>query len=182
MGSALQLINGVQRMRTISTTNPIAYQEAILVPDGGISSGTEITIPNSQTYDDVDLKVYLNGQYLEVNVDYNYVINGGSVANPKNKITLLFDLDKDERIQFIGVTDRDLVYDESVQLTVVAGNPITLPNAETYKTTELEVYLNGQLMEVDIDYNYVGIIPRTQITLTFDVFSTDKIRFRKDFS
>lgn len=60
-----------------------------------------------------------------------------------------------------------------------AGDNITLPNSGSYEGDDLEVYLNGNLLDVVFDYNYVGTGTRTQITLTFDAAVDDVIRFRK---
>lgn len=60
------------------------------------------------------------------------------------------------------------------------GDPITLPSGQTYEDDELEIYLNGQRAGVLSDYNYVGGIPRTQISFTFDLVVGDVIRFRID--
>lgn len=84
------------------------------------------------------------------------------------------------------------IYDES--LTVVesgagageingpisAGTNVTLPSSKIYEDDELEIYINGQRIEAVFDYNYIGTIPRTQISLTFDLEVGDIIRFRID--
>ena len=72
------------------------------------------------------------------------------------------------------------IYDQtySVGSTITTGTAITLPASGTYSSAELEVYLNGQVMSPTTDYAYVGSIPRTQITLTFDAIAGDLIRFK----
>jgi len=83
------------------------------------------------------------------------------------------------------------IYDESLlvvsgvagvgeisESNATTGTPITLPNGKTYEGLELEVWLNGQRMEDAIDYNFVGIIPRTQVSFTFNLLAGDVIRFR----
>jgi len=62
---------------------------------------------------------------------------------------------------------------------IAAGNPVTLPNSGTYQGVELEIHLNGQKMEDGLDYSYVGVVPRTQVTFTFDLEVGDLINFRK---
>lgn len=77
-----------------------------------------------------------------------------------------------------------VIYDESITLAsaLSTGTPVTLPNSKTYEDDELEVYLNGQRMEVAIDFTYEGTIPRTQISFTFDLEIDDIVRFRIDRS
>ena len=65
---------------------------------------------------------------------------------------------------------------------ITTGTPITLPSSQTYESDELEVYINGMRVESLIDYNYVGSIPRTQVSFTFDIIVGDIIRFRIDRS
>ena len=64
--------------------------------------------------------------------------------------------------------------------SVTAGTPITLPNSGTYMGLELEVYFNGTRIEDVLDYNFVGSGTRTQVSFTFDLKATDRIRFRTD--
>jgi hypothetical protein len=61
--------------------------------------------------------------------------------------------------------------------TLTTGTAITLPSSQTYNSTELEVHLNGQFLEPGIDYNYVGIVPRTQISFTFDLLDAERVLF-----
>ena len=75
------------------------------------------------------------------------------------------------------------IYDQSVTILgggLSTGLPLTLPTSQTYSNIELEVYLNGVRLEPIADYSYVGSIPRTQISFTFDLIATDVIRFRID--
>lgn len=92
MATALRLVNGMPRMQTLSAS---VYDEVVIVGVGGLSSGSSVTLPSSQTYTGTDLKVFLNGQLLEVVEDYNYV---GSA--PRTQIQTVFDLNEDERIRF----------------------------------------------------------------------------------
>lgn len=61
---------------------------------------------------------------------------------------------------------------------VAAGTPITLPSGQTYTGGELEVMLNGDILETVLDYSYVGSGSKTQIQLTFDLVVGDRLRFR----
>ena len=74
------------------------------------------------------------------------------------------------------------IYDQTftVGSTITSGTAITLPASGQYTAAELEVYFNGQRVEITDAYNYVGSPPRTQITFTFDLVATDRIRFRVD--
>jgi hypothetical protein len=75
------------------------------------------------------------------------------------------------------------LYDASITIGaggITTGVPITLPLSETYDSIELEVFLNGQSLEDAYDFNYYGTIPRTQITMTFDLAEGDILRFRME--
>jgi hypothetical protein len=75
------------------------------------------------------------------------------------------------------------VYDQTYTIPaggVSAGVPITLPSSKTYNSSELEVQLNGVGMFVTSDYNYVGSVPRTQISFTYDLPQNYVVRFRID--
>ena len=77
------------------------------------------------------------------------------------------------------------IYDETYTVGVggvTTGSPISLPSSQTYNSEELEVYLNGQRLDDTIDYNYIGSVPRTQVSFTFDLLENDLIRFRIDRS
>lgn len=83
------------------------------------------------------------------------------------------------------------IYDQTI--TIVASNPgtnelvgpipagtnITLPGSATYDGQELEIYVNGVVLDDILDFNFVGSPPRTQVQFTFDLEIGDKIRFRK---
>ena len=80
------------------------------------------------------------------------------------------------------------------------GDSITLPNKGTYEENNLEVWLNGDLLDEITDYNFVTPDPATwqvgsntdgevttttkytKIALTFDTIVGDRIRFRVDRS
>ena len=87
------------------------------------------------------------------------------------------------------------IYDED--LTVVAsgasgeneinladtttGTPITLPKGGTYLSNDIEIHLNGKLVHLLEDYNYVGPEGvRTQVSFTFDMEVGDIISFRAE--
>lgn len=74
------------------------------------------------------------------------------------------------------------IYDQiyTVSGTITTGTAITLPSSGTYSSSELEVRLNGQRLEPIYDYNYVGSGTRTQISMTFDLVDSDRLRFRVD--
>lgn len=74
------------------------------------------------------------------------------------------------------------IYDQTFTAvgTVTTGTAISLPASGTYLSAELEVYFNGQRINVTDDYIYVGSGTRTQIQMTFDLLLGDKIRFRMD--
>jgi hypothetical protein len=61
-----------------------------------------------------------------------------------------------------------------------AGDSITLPLSGTYEGDELEIYYNNTRLEDVVDYNWVGSGTRTQISLTFNAKTGDRIRFRVD--
>lgn len=62
--------------------------------------------------------------------------------------------------------------------TVTAGTNVTVPNSGTYTGAELEVFLNGQRLNVVEDFNYAGSPPRTQVTFVFDLVAGDLVLFR----
>lgn len=74
------------------------------------------------------------------------------------------------------------IYDQAsnINSTINTGTNVPLPSGQTYDSSELEVYLNGVRLTYTYDYNYVGSVPRTQITFTFDLVSGDVVRFRID--
>jgi hypothetical protein len=78
------------------------------------------------------------------------------------------------------VSTSSTTYDQLATIggTITAGTAITLPSSQTYTGVELQVYVNGIFQEVTVDYNYVGSAPRTQVTFTYDLLTTDQLRFR----
>lgn len=89
------LIEG-DRLRLRVLGDPLLiYDETVVVPEGGFDAGTNITLPNSKTYADVELMVYLDGQLLEPLFDYNFV---GTI--PRTQIQLAAELFENERLRF----------------------------------------------------------------------------------
>lgn len=176
MSRALILVNGIPRMTELSSISEL-YDDSYSVV-APISSGANITLPNAGTYNSKDLRVFLNGSFLEKDTDYAWV---GTA--PRTQIQILMDLSVGDTLHFRSNVDINplTIYDEviAVGATITTGTNITLPGGQTYNDIDLEIYLNGQLMEDVIDYNYVGALPpRTQIQMTFDLVSGDRLRFR----
>lgn len=86
--------------------------------------------------------------------------------------------------RMVTTSDSLTIYDESVTIGaggLSTGSPLSLPSAQTYDSEELEVYLNSQRLDYT-DYTFEGIVPRTQVSFTFDLLENDVIRFRVDRS
>jgi hypothetical protein len=181
MATALKLVNGVPRMVEISVTSGAVYDETYTVPGGGVAADSQITLPSGGAYNDIDLEVFINGQFMEPNgVDYSYV---GS-APGRTQITIVNAWPENTLIRFRVEDAQITIYD---QVTVVGaggittGTNITLPGGEEYTDDDLEIYLNGQFMDRGIDWNEVGAsAPRTDIQMTFDLVEGDRLRFRRD--
>lgn len=80
-----------------------------------------------------------------------------------------------------GIPYLETQYDESMTLVapITAGTPITLPGGESFEGEELYIVLNGQSVEFNQDYIYVGAGPTyTQISFLFDLIVGDILRFR----
>jgi len=105
MAKKLSLVNGIPKMTDESATLPAIYDEYIDILSSGasgdnqlngpIDAGTNITLPNSGTYDSIELLVYLSGQRLEDVIDYTYVGSG-----VRTQIAFTFDLEVGDRIRF----------------------------------------------------------------------------------
>ena len=175
----LTLSGGIPRMAVISSASNVAGDEVLVVGVGGISSSSTTTIPNGLTYNDIDLEVYLNGQFLEEGQEFTYV----GVA-PRTQIQWQIDLQEDDRVRFRVEGDSNSIYDEVLVVGVggiTTGVNITLPNGGSFDTdTKIEIYLAGQFLEQNEDYNIVGSTPYTQIQMTFDLVEGDRLRFRND--
>ncbi len=179
MGKKLSLVNGLPRM-VDELDVPIYDSVSELISP--ITAGTNITLPASGKYVGDELEVYLNGQRLEKVEDYNYV----GVA-PRTQITMTQNLVAGDVIRFrVDRQEPDVapIYDEvyDVVSPIITGTNITLPASGQYSSNELEVYLNGQRLESVEDYVYVGVLPRTQIAVNFDLVVGDSLRFRVDRS
>ena len=94
MGKFLRLSAGVARSFDEGSAITI-YDQVFTVGGGGLTAGTNITLPSSGTYTSDELEVYLNGQRVKVSDDYNYV---GSP--PRTQITFTFDLLAGEQVRF----------------------------------------------------------------------------------
>lgn len=84
------------RFRINQAADPLTiYDEVIVVGPGGILAGTNITLPNSGSYTDVEMEIYLDGQFLEPTIDYNYV----GASAPRTQVQMTFDLLENERLR-----------------------------------------------------------------------------------
>jgi hypothetical protein len=161
-----------------STTS--IYDEVVVVPAGGYSINTIITLPNSGSYDGADLEVYLEGQFLEEGQDYEYVGSGSGKTQIK-VINHAWQEGERARYRIEGIAAA--IYDEVYVIPaggLATGTEITLPNSGSYGGDDLEVYLGGQFLEPLFDYNYIGSAPYTKIALTFDIDEDERLRFRND--
>ena len=83
----------------------------------------------------------------------------------------------------------EIIYDETLEVVASgagagqinvddaqAVDNITLPNAGTYVGDELLIFLNGQLLNDGVDFSNVS---STEISMTFDLAVTDRLRFYK---
>lgn len=91
-----EAVGAGERLRFVISGNPLAiYDEVLVVPGTDYAAGEILTLPLSQTYNDIDLQVYLDGQFLEAGIDYNYV---GSA--PRTQIQTVVDFFRGERVRF----------------------------------------------------------------------------------
>jgi hypothetical protein len=99
MGRFTRLVNGVLRSFDEAATAPI-YDETLTVvassPQSGeilpTQSGTPMTLPSNQTYEGLELQIFLNGQYLLDIVDY--------LLTSQTQVTFTFDLEVGDKIRF----------------------------------------------------------------------------------
>ncbi len=72
------------------------------------------------------------------------------------------------------------IYEQSVDVgsTVTSGTAVTLPAAGSYVGDELEITLNGQVLDSGVDWNTVGSGTKTQVSYTFDLLAGDHIRYK----
>lgn len=94
MAKFLRLVNGIGRMFDESSATTI-YDQNTVIGVGGLTTGTPITLPSSQTYDSSELEVYLDNIRLTPGIDYNYVS-----SPPRTQITFTFDLLENETVRF----------------------------------------------------------------------------------
>lgn len=95
MGKFLRLTSGV--MRSFDESNsPTIYDQNATIGGGGLTTGSALTLPSSQTYDSQELEVYLNNVRLTPVLDYNYV----GASAPRTQITFTFDLLANEVVRF----------------------------------------------------------------------------------
>jgi len=103
----VQTINGVLRGVDLAADIDI-YDEELTVVSGTpgadeinpITAGNPVTLPNSGTYQGVELEIHLNGQKMEDGMDYAYVGSG-----TRTQITFTFDLEVGDLINFRKVRD-----------------------------------------------------------------------------
>ena len=179
MSRAITIVSGIPRLRGVYASTPQVYDTSIVVGGGGITAGTPIELPNNQTYTDLDLQVFLNGSAMTPVVDWGTV--GGT---PRSSIAMTFDLVEGDQLRYRIDVPTELAgfcYDQSVVIsgTLTTGTPITLPSSAIYYGKELIVILNGQDVEVNTDYSWVGSGEvKTQISFLYDLYDGDRVRFR----
>lgn len=83
MSQYLTMSGGRWKLQSTGDTYQSSHQP------GNISAFTAITIPDSETYEGKELKVYLNGVLQVVLSDYNYVGSGSKtqIAFTKDIVT-----------------------------------------------------------------------------------------------
>jgi len=175
MANVLKLVNGIARMVGLVTGD--IYEGTQIVPGGGYSINDLVTLPDSGTYESKDLEVHLAGQFLEVDINYEYV---GSVT--RTQIKLLMDIAEGLRLQFRVEGDPTVIYDDVWVVPsggYTTGDPIDVPNSGSFYGKEMKIYINGQFAEALYDYNAVGSAPYTQISVLADLFAKERVRFRK---
>jgi hypothetical protein len=96
MGKFLRLVNGVARSFEEAGATTI-YDETLTVVSGSpgageitgpIVTGTNVTLPESGTYEGDELRIELNGQDLHSLLDYNYVGAGPT----RTQVAFTFDI------------------------------------------------------------------------------------------
>lgn len=172
MTQVLQLLNGIPTMVEFSGN---IYEQTYNI-NALLASGTPITLPGGQTYTDDELKVYLDGKRMIPVYDLTYE---GSI--PRTQISFTFDVAAQSVVlyEIVSLT-ANYVSSYYVGATITAGTNVTLPNGETYTSTELKIYVDGKRQYLTSDFNYVGSPPRTQVTFTFDIAAGSWILFEKD--
>jgi len=104
MGKFLRLVNGVPKMMDESAGGVTIYDTNIDIVSGTpgagelqgpISAGTPITLPDSKTYEDDELEIYVRNMRVDAVYDYAYE---GDV--PRTQISFTFDLEVGDVIRF----------------------------------------------------------------------------------
>jgi hypothetical protein len=80
--------NGILRARS-------PYDEVYVVPMD-VFGPSNVTLPNSGTYDSDELWVELNGQLLRPGIDYNFV----GISAPRTEVEILQDLRQNWELRF----------------------------------------------------------------------------------
>jgi len=93
MGKFLRLVNGIP-MSLTESGSPVIYDQEI-TRVASLTTGSPLTLPLSQTYDSLELEVYLNNIRLTPTDDYAYE---GSV--PRTQISFTFDLIIGDAVRF----------------------------------------------------------------------------------
>jgi hypothetical protein len=103
--AALVLVNGQQRMQSITASAPAIYDQPLTVVvsgaganqiNGPVTTGASVTLPASGTYTGQEMQIYLNGDRMEPVFDYTYVGSGSG----KTQVQFTFDLVVGDRIDF----------------------------------------------------------------------------------
>lgn len=94
---------GVENDGTLFTESGTVYNETLVIGAGGVSTGTPVTLPLSETYlgEELEIKYTPNGGSqgtLEVGADYQYVGEG-----VKTQIEFTFDLAEDDELEFTKI-------------------------------------------------------------------------------
>lgn len=95
MAKVLKGVGGVLKMSVVSVTPD--YDSVYVVTGSDLDPDDLITLPASETYDSAELKVYRNGQFMEVGQDYDYEGAGPSRTQIKTLVPLYIG----ERIRFV---------------------------------------------------------------------------------
>lgn len=94
-GGSLRLATVVVAKPNETVLNVVASSPGANEIAGPISAGTPVTIPDSVTYEDTDLQVFLNGQQLDSVSDFNYEGTG-----TRTQVSFTFELIEGDNITF----------------------------------------------------------------------------------
>lgn len=106
MAKFLKLVNGVPRMVEANQSEAYlnivnAHLNVVNSPSepneiaGPIDANTPITLPNSLSYTDTDMNIYMNGVRLIPGIEYNYV-----GTPPRTQVSFTFQLLVGDRLFF----------------------------------------------------------------------------------